>query len=123
VPVEDFGADVNKRNYNGNTTLMVASFSKHAKLVKWLLKHGADAQATKANFSAADISRMGGTPIAQTECREAKAHCSNPGCSGAELKKCTGCKQARYCRQTCQLAHWKAHKADCTARKHSSGEY
>jgi hypothetical protein len=27
--------------------------------------------------------------------------------------KCTGCKQARYCGEACQLAHWKAHKTKC----------
>jgi hypothetical protein len=31
-------------------------------------------------------------------------HCSSPGCSGAEILKCTtGCKNARYCREACQL--------------------
>jgi hypothetical protein len=29
------------------------------------------------------------------------------------VKKCTGCKQARYCGEPCQLAHWTAHKTDC----------
>ena len=39
--------------------------------------------------------------------------CCNPGCGGAGLKKCAGCKQARYCGQECQKAHRSAHKADC----------
>jgi ankyrin repeat protein len=115
--VEDFGADVNQKGNNDATPLMVASYAKHEKVVKWLLKHGADAQASTTSGTAADASRIGGAPIAQTEYLEAKAHCSKPGCSGAGLKKCTGCKQARYCGQQCQLAHWKAHKADCKATK------
>jgi ankyrin repeat protein len=113
--VEDFGADVNTRDLYGRSLLMLASYGKHMKLVKWLLKHGADAQASAAYGTAADVSRYAGAPIVQTEYLKAKAHCSNPGCSGAGLKKCTGCKQARYCGQTCQLAHWNAHKADCKA--------
>jgi ankyrin repeat protein len=115
--VGDFGADVNLEAHDGLTALMAASYGKHDKVVKWLLKHGADAQAFAALGTAVDASRDGGAPIAQTEYLEAKAHCSNPGCSGAGLKKCTGCKQVRYCGQTCQLAHWKAHKADCKANK------
>jgi ankyrin repeat protein len=112
--IEEFGVKVNQRAHNGGTPLMIASFRKHDKVVKWLLKHGADAQASTTSYrTAIDASRAGGAPIAQTEYLEAKAHCSNPGCSGAGLKKCTGCKQARYCGQSCQLAHWKAHKADC----------
>jgi hypothetical protein len=111
--VEEFGADVNLAAHDGRTALMMASYGRHEKLVKWLLKHGADAQATTARGTAVDASKDGGAPIASTEYLEAKAHCSNPGCSGAGLKKCTGCKQARYCGQTCQLAHWKAHKAGC----------
>jgi hypothetical protein len=49
----------------------------------------------------------------QTAYLEAKTHCSNPGCSGAGIKRCPACKQARYCGEPCQYAHWKAHKADC----------
>jgi hypothetical protein len=118
--VGDFGADVNLATHNGLISLMAASYGKHDKLVKYLLKHGADVQASSVHGTAIDAAYDGGAPIAQTEYLEAMAHCSNPGCSGAGLKKCTGCKQARYCGQTCQLAHWKAHKTDCTSNKKSS---
>jgi hypothetical protein len=49
-------------------------------------------------------------------------HCSNPGCEGAGIRKCTWCKQARYCGQPCFLAHWKAHKADCKRLDRESQE-
>jgi hypothetical protein len=39
--------------------------------------------------------------------------CSNPECGGIGPKRCSRCKQVRYCGRECQLAHWKAHKADC----------
>jgi hypothetical protein len=117
--VKNFGADVNQRNNNGTTALVTASYGKHEKVVKWLLKNGANAQAFAAPGTAVDASRAGGAPIEQTEYLEAKAHCSNPGCSGARLKKCTGCKQVRFCGQVCQLAHWKAHKVDCKASKNA----
>jgi hypothetical protein len=115
--VNELDADVNFTTLDGRTALMVASHGKHGKVIRWLMKHGADPSATCMRGNAADASRDGGAPIAQTEYLEAKAHCSNPGCDGAGLKKCTGCKQARYCGQTCQLAHWKAHKANCNARQ------
>ena len=28
-------------------------------------------------------------------------------------KKCSRCKQARYCSVSCQKAHWKTHKLEC----------
>jgi ankyrin repeat protein len=115
--VEELGADINLADHDGRTALMMASYCKHEKVIRWLMKHGADIQATATYGTAIDASIEGGAPIAQTEYLEAKAHCSNPGCSGAGLKKCTGCKQARYCGQACQLSHWKAHKADCKATK------
>jgi hypothetical protein len=54
-----------------------------------------------------------GASAEQTAYLEAKTHCSNPGCSGAGIKRIPACKQARYCGEPSQYAHWKAHKADC----------
>ena len=45
--------------------------------------------------------------------REFVIECSISGCSGAGLLRCTACHQARFCGQSCQRAHWKAHKANC----------
>jgi hypothetical protein len=92
---------------------MAASAKKHQEVVKWLVKAGADTQVARNTMSAADISRKAGASAEQTAYLESKTHCSSPGWSGAGIMKCTGCKQARYCGAACQLAHWKAHKADC----------
>jgi ankyrin repeat protein len=107
-------ANVNQAAPNGVTPLMSASFGKHEEVVVWLVKAGADTQATfDSNATAAILSSQIGASTSQTAYLEAKEHCSNPGCGGAGLKKCPACKQARYCGEPCQLAHWKAHKADC----------
>jgi hypothetical protein len=111
--VNELGADVNWQRHDGGTLLMEASGSKHANIVKWLIKAGADPQVSADWGTAADLSKLAGASAEQTAYLEAKTHCSNVGCSGAGIKKCTGCKQARYCGEPCQLAHWKAHKADC----------
>jgi hypothetical protein len=112
-------ADINHAcGLAGVIPLMVASMKKHSEVVKWLVKAGADTQAIYVrpdgiSINAAAASRIGGASAEQTAYLEDKTHCSNPGCSGAGLLKCTGCKQARYCRQERHRAHWKAHKADC----------
>jgi ankyrin repeat protein len=90
--VEEFGADVKQATNDGRTPLMAASHGKHAKVIKFLIKLGADAQASSVYGTAATISQNGGAPAVQTDYLEAKAHCSNPSCGGAGLKKCTGCK-------------------------------
>ncbi|KAF9201719.1 hypothetical protein BGZ49_008072 [Haplosporangium sp. Z 27] len=46
--------------------------------------------------------------------------CVHPDCCIPErdevkLKKCSRCKKATYCSQTCQTAHWKEHKKECQA--------
>jgi hypothetical protein len=97
---------------------MAASYHKHAKVVTWLIKAGADPQSSMmvadgTTYTAADASKMMGATAAQTAYLKAKTHCSNTRCSGAGVMKCTRCKQARYCSEPCQLAHWKAHKAEC----------
>jgi hypothetical protein len=110
------GADINQRDKNGATPLMIASSEKHHEIVKWLVKAGANTQILFTDHpksTAASLSRALGASVEQTAYLEAKTHCSHPGCSGAGVMKCTGCKQARYCGGACQLAHWKAHKADC----------
>jgi ankyrin repeat protein len=112
--VEELGADVNQGTHDGRTPLSASSAGKHQSIAAYLIKKGANPQAVAHGFGTlGDISRRFGGSAEQTAYLEAKMHCSNPGCSGAGLKKCTGCKQARYCGQQCQLAHWPAHKADC----------
>jgi hypothetical protein len=107
-------ADINKTDDGGITPLMAATNAKHHEVVIWLVKAGANTQAMYGNTcTAASMSRSNGASAEQTAYLEAKTHCSSPGCSGAGVMKCTGCKQARYCGEACQLAHWKPHKADC----------
>jgi hypothetical protein len=133
---KELGADVNHASPEGVTPLMIASVHKDTEIVVWLVKAGANPQASykhtdlieyivkagiqpSASFvhgtvcNAADISREAKATAEQIAYLDAKAHCSSYPCSGAGLLKCTGCKQARYCGQQCQVAHWKAHKADC----------
>ena len=118
VLVRELGAAINKARLNGMTPLLTASSMKHADVVTWLVKAGADHAALATlpdgvGVNASNISRIVGASAEQTAYLEAKMHCSHPGCSGAGVMKCTGCRQARYCGEVCQLAHWKAHKADC----------
>jgi ankyrin repeat protein len=114
--VKELGADVNWARKNGATALMLAASKGYHEIVAYLLRHGADPQSIAPILgTAADVSNMCGAPPEQTAYLEAKTHCSNPCCAGAGLKKCTGCKQVRYCGHQCQLAHWPAHKADCKA--------
>jgi ankyrin repeat protein len=111
--VEQLGADVNVVTHYGLTPLMTASVFEHKMIAKYLIKHGANPQASSNFGTAADASDLFGAPAHQTAYLEAKAHCAHPGCTGAGLQKCTGCKRARYCSQQCQVAHWPAHKAEC----------
>jgi hypothetical protein len=112
--MEDLGADVNQASSDGRTALSAASAGKHKSIAAWLIKKGANPKAADQEYgTAADVSRRFGAPASQIAYLEAKMHCTNYGCSGAGFKKCTGCKQARYCGQKCQLAHWPVHKADC----------
>jgi ankyrin repeat protein len=122
--VEELGADVNKAERDGRTPLMVAARNQYQvgdraeckKVIAYLLKHGADPQAIAPVYgTAADVSIHYGATAEQTAYLQSKTHCSNTGCGGAGLKKCTGCKQARYCGKQCQLAHWPEHKAECKA--------
>jgi ankyrin repeat protein len=114
--VKELGADVNQADKNGCQPVMVAISCRHEKMVKLLLKEGADPQATVQfggrSVTAARGAAESGAPAEFREYLMAKAHCSNPGCGGAGLQKCTGCKKVRYCEQACQLAHWPVHKAD-----------
>lgn len=41
--------------------------------------------------------------------------CAAPGCgaTAGRLSRCAGCGTVRYCSQTCQAAHWPAHRPEC----------
>ena len=115
--VEDLGVDINHAASDNVTALIVASFFKHTKLVRWLIKNGANTQAIEGEYgTAADISKARGASREQTAYLETRTHCTNPGCGGAGLKKCAGCLEVYFCSRGCQLAHWPTHKADCKRR-------
>jgi hypothetical protein len=113
--VEELGADVNKAALHGETPLMLASSKKHEKIVRYLLKNGADAQASAYGLdgTAANISKWYGASAEQTAYLEARTYCAKSGCSGAGLKKCANCREFFFCSKDCQVAAWPAHKADC----------
>jgi hypothetical protein len=93
---------------------MAASYNKHTEVVVWLIKHGADAQASDLDGdTAADISKQEFAPAEQTAYLEARTHCANPGCNSAGLKKCAGCLKVFFCGPACIRAHWPVHKAEC----------
>jgi ankyrin repeat protein len=95
--VNELGADIHWQRHDGGTLLMETSHNKHTDMVKWLVKAGAESRASSSWGTAAELSKDAGASIEHTAYLEAKTHCSNLGCSGAGVKKCTGCKQARYC--------------------------
>jgi ankyrin repeat protein len=112
--VKQLGADVNTSDELGRTPLMMASYGQHEKVIRWLIKNGADAQAShQEHGTAADYSRYYAAPVEQTAYLEARAHCANPGCSGAGLKKCSGCLEVYFCGPACIRAHWPVHKTEC----------
>jgi hypothetical protein len=82
------------------------------KVIVFLLKYGANPQASAQEFgTAVNFSKRHDAPAEQITYLEAKTHCANPGCSGA------GCLVVFYCGHSCQLAHWSAHKAECIESK------
>jgi ankyrin repeat protein len=114
--VDELGAEVNQATGDGSTPLMAAAEKMHHKVVRYLLKHGADPQASHNLVpTAADISRMHGAPAEQTAYLQARTHCANPSCTNAGLKKCERCLQAYFCGSACIRAHWPSHKTECKA--------
>jgi hypothetical protein len=112
--VKECGADINQATDDDTTPLIAASSHKHTDVVVWLIKHGADAQASyKDGDTAADVSRDFGASAEQTAYLEARTHCANPGCDGAGLKKCAGCLRVFFCGPACIRTHWPVHKAEC----------
>lgn len=111
--IKELGADIEKTRHDGCTPLIAASANMHADVGKSLIKAGVDPQVTSRWGRAEDISNTSGASAEQMAYLQAKTQCLNSSCSGAGLLICTGCKQARYCGEPCQLAHWKSHKVDC----------
>jgi hypothetical protein len=64
----------------------------------------------------ANYSKEFGASAEQTAYLEARANCANLDCSGAGLKKCSGCLEVFFCGPACIKAHWPVHKAECRRR-------
>jgi hypothetical protein len=47
--------------------------------------------------------------------------CYAEGCSNTEnLRRCSVCRNVRYCSAECQMAHWKCHKPCCAPKKNTN---
>jgi ankyrin repeat protein len=124
--VKELGADINHAASDGTTPLMMASKNKHAEVVRWLLKYGANAQAQMQyngkTYNAAIVSKEVRAPAEQTTYLVAKTFCANQvesfSCGDAGRKRCASCEVVFYCGLACQAAHWPVHKTAC---KQSAG--
>jgi hypothetical protein len=111
--VGELDADINYAVQDGSPPLMAAAERMHHKVVRYLLKHGADPLALHNDLgTAADISENINAPGVETAYLQARTHCANPGCTDSGLKKCERCLQAYFCGNACIRAHWPAHKAE-----------
>jgi hypothetical protein len=96
--VKELNANVNLAAQDGSTPLMIAAVNMHHKLVRYLLKHGADPQASHIKYgTAAQISQDVNAHGEQTAYLQARTHCANSGCTNVGLKKCERCLQAYFC--------------------------
>jgi ankyrin repeat protein len=86
--VKELGADVNQATHDDHTALMFASFREHDDVVVWLLKYGADTQASMSTLgqTVAEFSRALGATAEQTTYLEARTHCAKSGCGGADSR-------------------------------------
>jgi hypothetical protein len=76
--VTDLGANVDQAAHVRSTPLMIAAERMHHKVVRYLLKHGADPQALHREFgTAADASRHINAPAEETAYLQARTHCAN----------------------------------------------
>jgi hypothetical protein len=111
---DELGADVNVATEDGTTPLMFAAEGLHHDIVRYLLKHGADPQASHHKLGAAgDISKYNNAPAEETAYLQARTYCANPSCTNAGRKKCERCLRVWFCSTACIRAHWPAHKAEC----------
>jgi hypothetical protein len=124
--VYDLGADVNEATKDGSTPLMIAAAEHlHYGIVRYLLKRGADPQASHHELgTAGDISQYMNAPDEETAYLQARAHCANSSCTNAGLKKCERRLKFYFCGNDCIRAHWPAHKAECktTAKLKAAGD-
>jgi hypothetical protein len=110
-----FGADINLATDGNITPLMIAALKMQPKIVRYLLKQGADAQKVHPEYgTAADAYILYDAPPEETAYFLARMHCANPSCANAGLKKCERCLEVYFCGSACIRAHWLAHKAECT---------
>lgn len=115
--IEDLDADLVQLAHDGATPLVIAAVFMHHRVVRYLLKHGANSltlfgeHGTAFYGNAVMVSHLQGALGRETAHLEAKTHCANPSCTNAGLKKCQRCLKVYFCGSSCI----RAHKAECTA--------
>jgi len=123
--IEQCKASFVTRTYAGMTCLHCAAYVGAVEVVKLLLKHGADPQAS-CNDGKTPFDQARRTPEIRKLLHEANrnvdsslakraATCSNCGQAVEKLKRCGRCYVTLYCGRECQKEHWKkgGHKDKC----------
>lgn len=123
--IEECKASFVSRTYAGMTCLHCAAFVGATDVVKLLLKHGADPQATcndgKTPFDQARTSpeiRLllhKANRDADSSAAKRAASCANCGKVVEKMKRCGRCRVTLYCGKECQKEHWTkgGHKKRC----------
>lgn len=76
---------------------------------RWQAAIARDGLAERMQQAQQALERHEGTPT-----------CDACGLPSSGLKRCTGCRAARYCSKGCQVAAWPSHKAACKAAQQAA---
>ena len=110
--LQQFGANVNKRDHLGNTPLHIAGHS--VPVMKTLLSLGANPnKRDKQGKQPRDLEISPKTKRLLEDGMYVFNHCRFCDVEGGKLKTCAGCMHARYCSAECQKLDWPDHKKNC----------
>jgi ankyrin repeat protein len=110
----------------------VAMKKGHKRLAKFLQQQLDGAQGSGGSAERRTASATTSNDFAQqhdaSKDKGVVERCANPLCNaiatahGKNLKRCSGCRAAKYCSVECQRTHWQVHKPICKLKQQQSAQ-